>query len=109
MLTIVRQTYTRTKVNEEVYKSLAKCLRTAGTRHGGAFRHLAGDEILQLEFAPMINRIISPPLRPVRTFSATRCSALPRTWDIDMIDLMLISISLLRLTNKSSSRMNVRF
>ena len=47
-------------------KTLARCLRTAGTRHGGAYRHLASDAIMQLEFAPMINRIISPPLRPVR-------------------------------------------
>lgn len=59
------QNYMQTKVNDEVYKSLAKCLRTASTRHGGAFRHLASDQVLQLEFAPMINRIISPPLRPV--------------------------------------------
>ncbi|EKM54246.1 uncharacterized protein PHACADRAFT_210061 [Phanerochaete carnosa HHB-10118-sp] len=56
---------THTQVNEEVYKSLAKCLITAGTRHGGAYRHLASDGVLQLELAPMINRIISPPLRPV--------------------------------------------
>lgn len=59
------EVYTRTKTNEEVYKSLAKCLRTAGTRHGGSYRHFASDGVLQLEFAPMINRIISPPLRPV--------------------------------------------
>lgn len=63
------QNYTRTQINEEVYKSLARCLRTAGMRHGGAYRHLASDEILQLEFAPMINRIISSPLRPVRILS----------------------------------------
>lgn len=60
------QNYTKMKVNDEIYKSLAKCLRTAGTRLGGAYRHLASEEVLQLEFAPMINRIISPPLRPVR-------------------------------------------
>ncbi|KIP08852.1 hypothetical protein PHLGIDRAFT_68643 [Phlebiopsis gigantea 11061_1 CR5-6] len=59
------ESYTQTRVNEEVYKTLAKCMRTASTRHGGAYRHLASDETLQLEFAPMINRIISPPLRPV--------------------------------------------
>ncbi len=59
------QNYTQTKVNEEIYKTLAKGLRTACTRHGGSFRHFASDEILRLEFAPMINRIISPPLRPV--------------------------------------------
>ncbi|KAJ3484589.1 hypothetical protein NLI96_g5531 [Meripilus lineatus] len=59
--------YTKTKVNEEIYKSLGKCMRTAGTRQGGAYRHLCSDEILQLEFSPYINRIISPPLRPVNS------------------------------------------
>jgi len=29
------------------------------------FRHLLGTPVLQLEFAPLLNRIISPPLRPV--------------------------------------------
>ncbi|THG93472.1 hypothetical protein EW026_g7776 [Hermanssonia centrifuga] len=61
------ENYTQTKVNEEIYKTLAKGLRTACTRHGGSFRHFASDEILRLEFAPMINRIISPPLRPVNS------------------------------------------
>lgn len=65
MIYCIMQNYTRTKVDEEVYKSLSKCLRTASTRRGGAYRHLAGDEIIHLELAPMINRIISPPLRPV--------------------------------------------
>ncbi|KAI0705933.1 P-loop containing nucleoside triphosphate hydrolase protein [Cytidiella melzeri] len=59
------ENYTQTQINEEVYNSLADCLRTASTRHGGAYRHLVSKGILQLEFAPMINRIISPPLRPV--------------------------------------------
>jgi chromosome transmission fidelity protein 18 len=54
-----------TRTNEEVYKSLTRCLRSASTRLGGDFRHLLSTPILQLEFAPFINRIISPPLRPV--------------------------------------------
>ena len=61
------ENFTKMKVNEEIYKSLATCLRTAGTRHGseGAYRHFASADILHTEFAPMINRIIAPPLRPV--------------------------------------------
>ncbi|KAI0950042.1 hypothetical protein AcV7_008629 [Taiwanofungus camphoratus] len=61
------ENHVRTKVNEEIYKSLARCLRVAAARHGGDFRHLASDQILQLEFASFINRIISPPLRPVNS------------------------------------------
>ncbi|KAF9265625.1 P-loop containing nucleoside triphosphate hydrolase protein [Marasmius fiardii PR-910] len=56
-----------TKTNDEIYKSLARCLQTASTRHGGDFRSLMNKPILQMEFAPMINRIISPPLRPVNS------------------------------------------
>ncbi|KAJ7087754.1 P-loop containing nucleoside triphosphate hydrolase protein [Mycena epipterygia] len=57
----------RTRANEEVYKSLSRCLQTASTRNGGDYRHLVSTPILQLEFAPYINRIISPPLRPVNS------------------------------------------
>jgi chromosome transmission fidelity protein 18 len=60
------QAAVQTRANEEIYKSLSRCLQTASTRHGGDFRHLVSTPILQLEFAPYINRIISPPLRPVR-------------------------------------------
>ncbi|KAL0574691.1 Chromosome transmission fidelity protein 18 [Marasmius crinis-equi] len=54
-----------TRTNEEIYKSLGRCLQTAGTRHAGDFRHLGNKPILQMEFAPMLNRIINPPLRPL--------------------------------------------
>ncbi|KAJ7510162.1 P-loop containing nucleoside triphosphate hydrolase protein [Mycena galericulata] len=57
----------RTRANEEIYKSLSRCLQTASTRRGGDYRHLVSTPILQLEFAPYINRIISPPLRPVNS------------------------------------------
>ncbi|KAE9394078.1 P-loop containing nucleoside triphosphate hydrolase protein [Gymnopus androsaceus JB14] len=67
-----------TKTNEEIYKSLGRCLQTASTRHGGDFRHLGNSPILQLEFAPYINRIISPQLRPV-LFQSDSCS--PRSMD----------------------------
>ncbi|KZV85521.1 P-loop containing nucleoside triphosphate hydrolase protein [Exidia glandulosa HHB12029] len=53
--------FVKTKQNEEIYKSL--------NREGRApeYRHLLSNGILQLEFAPLINRIISPPLRPVNS------------------------------------------
>lgn len=55
-----------TKSNEEIYVSFARCVRNATIRQeGGAYRHLISAPILQLEFTPFINRIISPPLRPV--------------------------------------------
>ncbi|KAF8211876.1 P-loop containing nucleoside triphosphate hydrolase protein [Mycena galopus ATCC 62051] len=57
----------QTRANEEIYKSLSRCLQTASTRNGGDYRHLVSTPILQLEFAPYINRIISPPLRPVNS------------------------------------------
>ncbi|TBU35498.1 P-loop containing nucleoside triphosphate hydrolase protein [Dichomitus squalens] len=59
--------YTQTKTNEEIYKSLARCLRTAAARCGGDWRHLASDTLMQLELAPYLNRIVSPPLRPVNS------------------------------------------
>ncbi|KAG1761712.1 hypothetical protein EDD22DRAFT_895225 [Suillus occidentalis] len=55
-----------TRANEEIYKSLANGIRSAG-RTAGANRHLVTGQVLQLEFAPFINRIISPPLRPVNS------------------------------------------
>jgi len=36
-------------------------------REAGCFRHLLSEQILQLELSPYINRIISPPLRPVNS------------------------------------------
>ena len=54
-----------TRSNGEIFKSLAKCLHTATVRYGGNFRHLVSSPILQVEFVPFLNRIISPPLRPV--------------------------------------------
>ncbi|PAV23521.1 P-loop containing nucleoside triphosphate hydrolase [Pyrrhoderma noxium] len=57
---------TKTRTNEEVYKSLAKCVQTCGMRHTG-MRHFLSNEIMQLELSPFLNRIISPPLRPVNS------------------------------------------
>ena len=63
-----------TRANTEIYKSFGVCLRTASTRHGGDFRHLVSHPVLQLEIAPYINRIINPPLRPVRVARSLACS-----------------------------------
>jgi chromosome transmission fidelity protein 18 len=54
-----------TRTNEEIYSSLSKCLRSASASRNGDYRHLAGQQVMQMEFAPLLNRIISPPLRPV--------------------------------------------
>ncbi|KAH9833020.1 P-loop containing nucleoside triphosphate hydrolase protein [Rhodofomes roseus] len=54
-----------TTANQEIYASLARCLRSAAARNHGDYRHLANGQILQLEFAPYLNRLISPPLNPV--------------------------------------------
>ncbi|KZT71388.1 P-loop containing nucleoside triphosphate hydrolase protein [Daedalea quercina L-15889] len=54
-----------TTTNQEIYVSLARCLRSAASRLHGDYRHLASDQILHLELAPYLNRIISPPLNPV--------------------------------------------
>lgn len=64
---VLTQHYTKLKTNEEIYKSLARCLRIAAARSAGDYRHLAHGALMQLELAPYLNRIISPPLRPVNS------------------------------------------
>ncbi|TFY77930.1 hypothetical protein EWM64_g6081 [Hericium alpestre] len=61
------ETYVKTKANEEIYKSLAHAVRTGNGRRTGHYRDLVSEQILHLEFAPYLNRIISPPLRPVNS------------------------------------------
>ncbi|KAG2020154.1 CHTF18 protein [Coprinopsis cinerea AmutBmut pab1-1] len=53
------------RTNEEIYKTLGRSLRSAAVRNNGDYRHFSETPILQTEFAPLINRIISPPLRPI--------------------------------------------
>ncbi|KAI6127764.1 P-loop containing nucleoside triphosphate hydrolase protein [Pisolithus croceorrhizus] len=55
-----------TRTNEEIYKSLADGIR-ASSKTAGAYGHLITGQVLALEFAPFLNRIISPPLRPVNS------------------------------------------
>ncbi|CAG7845866.1 Chromosome transmission fidelity protein 18 [Serendipita indica DSM 11827] len=64
------EAYQRQKTYEEVYRTLQRnVLGEPGI--GGAskaaarYRHLVANGTLQLEFAPLLNRIISPPLKPV--------------------------------------------
>ncbi|THH17123.1 hypothetical protein EW146_g3644 [Bondarzewia mesenterica] len=61
------ENHLKTRANEEIYKSLARSTRTGSGRVTGHHRHLVSNDILHLEFAPYLNRIISPPLRPVNS------------------------------------------
>ncbi|KAH8117204.1 P-loop containing nucleoside triphosphate hydrolase protein [Phellopilus nigrolimitatus] len=61
------ENFTKTRTNEEVYKSLSKCIQSSAGQRSAGLRHLLTNEIMQLEFASYINRIISPPLRPVNS------------------------------------------
>ncbi|KAF8559685.1 P-loop containing nucleoside triphosphate hydrolase protein [Imleria badia] len=55
-----------TRTNEDILKSLSDGICASG-KNTGANRHLIMGQVLQLEFAPYINRIISPTLRPVNS------------------------------------------
>ncbi|KAI9458284.1 P-loop containing nucleoside triphosphate hydrolase protein [Russula earlei] len=59
--------HVKTRANEEVYKSLARAVRTGNARSAGHFRDLMSEPVLILEFAPLLNRIIAPPIRPVNS------------------------------------------
>ena len=56
------------RANKEIYKSLVRAALTGNGGRAGHFRDLVSDPVLTLEFAPLLNRIISPPIRPVRDF-----------------------------------------
>ncbi|OCB84144.1 P-loop containing nucleoside triphosphate hydrolase protein [Sanghuangporus baumii] len=55
----------KTRTNEEIYKSLAKCVQSASGQRCAGLRHFLSNEIMELELAPYLNRIISPPMRPI--------------------------------------------
>ncbi|KAF8511117.1 P-loop containing nucleoside triphosphate hydrolase protein [Hysterangium stoloniferum] len=59
--------YNVTRTNEEIYNSIAKL--HSGNNAGSSieYRHLTMGSVLKLEFLPLLNRIISPPLRPVNS------------------------------------------
>lgn len=59
------QCHVKAKACEEIYKSLSGCVVADHGRHTASFRHLLTKEVVVAEFAPLLNRIISPPLRPV--------------------------------------------
>ncbi|KAA1469409.1 hypothetical protein DENSPDRAFT_796002 [Dentipellis sp. KUC8613] len=84
------EAYTQMRTNEEVYKSLARAVRTGNGRTTGNYRSLVSEPVLHLEFAPFLNRIISPPLRPVNSqvIRAEEKALLKRLVDI-MVSLEL--------------------
>ncbi len=43
-------------------------MRTGNARLAGHIRDLVSEPVFTLEFALLLNRIISPPIRPVRAF-----------------------------------------
>ncbi|KAH9981098.1 P-loop containing nucleoside triphosphate hydrolase protein [Lactifluus volemus] len=59
--------HVKTRANEEIYKSLARAVRVSNARFTGHFRDLVSEPVLNLEFAPLLNRIITPPIRPVNS------------------------------------------
>ncbi|KAG8922627.1 hypothetical protein FRC01_013800 [Tulasnella sp. 417] len=59
--------HVKARACEEIYKSLSGCVVADHGRHTACFRHLLSREIVVAEFAPLLNRIISPPLRPVNS------------------------------------------
>ncbi|KAG8699473.1 hypothetical protein FRC08_005294 [Ceratobasidium sp. 394] len=58
--------FTRTKLNDDIKTTVCNGLGT-GARDADAasFLHLMGGQKAALEFLPLINRILSPPLRPL--------------------------------------------
>ncbi|KAF8633836.1 hypothetical protein AX15_001213 [Amanita polypyramis BW_CC] len=54
-----------TRMNGEIYKTISRGLRNSSVN--GDYRHLLTSPTLELEFAPYINRIISPPIRPINS------------------------------------------
>ncbi|ETW86126.1 hypothetical protein HETIRDRAFT_308576, partial [Heterobasidion irregulare TC 32-1] len=61
------ENHMRTRANEEIGRALALAVRAGNGHLAGHHRHLVSGDVLHLEFAPYINRIIAPPLRPVNS------------------------------------------
>lgn len=62
----------KTKTNDEIYSTISKAEapgQSSGAKKVVDYRHLTTGDVLKLEFLPLLNRIISPPLRPVGGFS----------------------------------------
>ncbi|KAF8599065.1 P-loop containing nucleoside triphosphate hydrolase protein [Ceratobasidium sp. AG-I] len=60
--------FTRTRLNEEIKTTVCNSL-TSGARgpDAASYMHLMGGHKAALEFLPLINRIISPPLKPLNS------------------------------------------
>ncbi|KAF8512266.1 P-loop containing nucleoside triphosphate hydrolase protein [Gautieria morchelliformis] len=61
------ENYTMTRTNTEICSSLAKASGPGVTKNAVDYRHLTMGNVMTLEFLPLLNRIISPPLRPVNS------------------------------------------
>ncbi|KAG8885565.1 hypothetical protein FRB97_000473 [Tulasnella sp. 331] len=59
--------HVKMKASEEIYRSLSMSVIADHGRHTASFRHLLGKEVVVSEFAPILNRIICPPLRPANS------------------------------------------
>lgn len=63
---------TKAKAGEEVFSKLAKSIlhpeggQQQRSAESAGYRHLLGKDVLRTEFVPILNRLISPPMRPVR-------------------------------------------
>jgi hypothetical protein len=70
------QCHVKTRTNEDIYKSLARAVRTGNNaRLAVRYRDLVSEPVLNFEFAPLLSRIISPPIRPVRYLSVSYLSS----------------------------------
>ena len=72
------QSFSKTKSSEDIFVALTKSIlfpeggrQDKRTAHVG-YRHLLGKDVLRTEFVPLLNRIISPNIRPVRFADVTR-------------------------------------
>ncbi|KIJ23687.1 hypothetical protein M422DRAFT_104238, partial [Sphaerobolus stellatus SS14] len=62
------ENYVLTRTNEEIYNTIAKAGVSSSSRGSAlSYRHLTMGSIAKLEFLPLLNRIIAPPLRPVNS------------------------------------------
>jgi len=53
------------KTTEEIFKSMAQSTIAGDGRRNASYRHVLGRDVLVTEFAPLLNRIICPPIKPV--------------------------------------------
>ncbi|KAG9052747.1 hypothetical protein FS842_009297 [Serendipita sp. 407] len=64
------EAFQKQKTYEEIYRTISRSVmgdigQSSGSKKASSYRHLVAKDVLPLEFAPLLNRIISPPLKPV--------------------------------------------